>query len=643
MTLLGIVRRARMTSRIARVLAVTVAAALGVVVLPSAANADVYQCRREGGEYRSVCADVTDARGALPLRLGAGYGNTVPGTAYHNGDALALACWTTGPADEYGGGDRYWLKVYDTVDTSIEGFVSDYNLTTGTSTAWQEHVSHCTDPAPQTGKPYQCRMQGGQYRSWCAKVTAVAKDMWLPLDTEPGYTHGVVSGTRYHNGDALALGCWTTGPQDYGRHGDTYWFSVFDPNDTSVEGYVNDYSLTTGSPTDWKGVVSECGGGTTPPKCDGKTFRAPLHKGVPERLSPGELRCVTPFTRGDTSAAAAKVTDRLGGRVSLTRAMRRPWGITLPRGCEYTLPHTRTTHFCWSPEDQYTNNLPQGLSSSEDATGNGYDGHRYLAMSWHIDQKRNGDEAKNWRSRLTFVNMDGPRWLPAHRYQHVLLVKSQKDGSGCEPLGAHGDGLHAGGLVWYGDKLYVADDDRRSISVFDLRDLARADARSGCDGENYQYVLPRVATYDKVIPAGAKEHMRVNYLSLDRDGDTPSLVVGEYQASKAGHGLVVRYPLNAATGMLTQNDGRATATSGYRTGVVNAQGALFHNGRLYMSASNADDYGYLYTWDTTLGHSLTSHPWARDAENVTFFDGRLWSLTELRSNRAVFSVPASEY
>lgn len=623
-------------SVVARVLAVALAAAAALVVLPGAAGADVYGCRMEGGEYRSQCADVTDVSGSLPLRLGAGYGDTVPGTAYHNGDSLALACWTTGPADASGAGDRYWLKVFDPVTTSVEGFVSDVNLTTGTTTDWQQHVSRCDDPAPRTGTPYQCRMQGGEYRSWCANVTGVPNDLWLPLDREPGYGTGEVAGTKYHNDDPLALGCWTTGPQDYGQHGDTYWFSVFDPNDPSIEGYVNDYGLTTGAPADWKKVVSACD--DTPPaqRCDNSTFHEPAHAGVPEALTKEDLRCTTPFTRGDTASDAAALTKRLGGRVGLAQALTGSPPFTLPAGtCGSTLPRYPNQHFCWPLNDQFTNRLPQGISSSDDASGPGagYGGHRYLAASWHVD-----DQGTNHRSRVTFVNMDGWAGWP-HRFRHVLLVAPKADGTGCEPVG-----LHAGGLVWYGTKLYVADDSARGISVFDLRDLARPSAGSGCDGEGYAYVLPRVATYDKKLPGGAKEHMRVNYLSLDRSAGTPALVAGEYQHTAAeGHSQVVRYPLNTTTGLLTETAGVATATTGYRTGVINAQGALFHNGRLYLSASNDDTYGYLYTWDETPGHTLTRHSWAKDAENLTSFDNRLWSLTELKYHRAVFSVPESTF
>lgn len=636
---MGLIGRGRRF--LARGLAVAVAVASVPLALPVAANADVYQCRRAGGEYRSICANVTDAQGALPLRLGAGYGDTVPGTGYHNGDALALACWTTGPPDASGAGDRYWLQVYDTLDTSIEGFVSDYNLTTGTTTAWQRSVSHCTDPVPQTGKPYQCRMQGGEYRSWCANVTDVPEDMWLPLDTKPAYG-SVVSGTTYHNGDSLALGCWTTGPADYGDHGDTYWFSVFDPNDPSIEGYVNDYSLTTGSPSDWRSVVSACQG-TTPPQCDTSVYRTPVHSGVPEALTADELRCTTPFARSSTEANASALSSRLG-RVTLTAMMRgAPYRTTSLNDWTFLhgvcgaskAPTNATEHgFCWRSTEQSADEFPQGLTSSEDATGSTYDGHSYLAMSWHISGKDNGKPNENHRSRVTFVNMDRGPVHPVHAYQHALLVTPNSDGTGCTPLESHADGM-----VWYGDKLILADGSTRSLRVFDLTNLSRAG--SGCHDGGYRYVLPQSEDYAPAVSAGGR-HMSVNWVSLIR-GDTPSLLVGEWQGSQTGHSLVVRYPLDASTGLPSEDGGVATATSGYRTGLVNAQGGLIHNGRLYIGASNDDSNGYLYTWDMTLGDPLATHVWGEDTENLALFGGRLWGLSELIHHRSVFSVPESSY
>ncbi|MGW7544714.1 hypothetical protein ACWGKQ_26970 [Streptomyces sp. NPDC054770] len=95
-------------SILSRLLAVVLLAATGVLALPAAAQADPYQCYRQGGEYRAYCAKVTAvAAGAtLPLQQDAGYDSgQVPNTAYENGDELALACWTEGEPDQGGHGD----------------------------------------------------------------------------------------------------------------------------------------------------------------------------------------------------------------------------------------------------------------------------------------------------------------------------------------------------------------------------------------------------------------------------------------------------------------------------------------------------------------------------------------------------------
>ncbi|MCD9880946.1 DUF2599 domain-containing protein [Streptomyces guryensis] len=254
---------------------VLVLAAVAVLAAsPGRADAAPLQCRRQGGEYRSWCADVTGLSGSnsLPLQRGPNYGDgTVPGTAYHNGDRLALGCWTTGPEDAGGHGDTYWFSVFDPNDPSIEGYVNDYNLTTGSPGQWMSVVERCANTPPVTSKPYRCRKSGGEYRSWCANVTGLAYNASLALRTDPDYDHGTVPDTAYHNDEPLALGCWTTGPEDAGGHGDTYWFSVFDPNDPSLEGYVNDYNLTTGSPADWKPDVNVCvSTPTTPTPTAGK-------------------------------------------------------------------------------------------------------------------------------------------------------------------------------------------------------------------------------------------------------------------------------------------------------------------------------------------------------------------------------------
>ncbi|WP_405781127.1 hypothetical protein [Streptomyces sp. NBC_00859] len=634
-------RSTRIRGLLARFVVLVLAAASSLVVLAGSADATPYQCRYQGGEYRSQCADVTGLGSgtSLPLQLGPGYGNTVPATAYHNGDSLALSCWTTGPGDAGGHGDTYWFEVFDVNDTSILGYVNDYSLTTGQPADWKSHVTQCTSPPPATGKPYKCRRQGGEYRSWCANVTAVAEDSYLPLDKQPDYGHGVVGGTAYHNGDSLALSCWTTGPQDSGHHGDTYWFQVFDPDDPSIEGYVNDYQLATGGPADWKPVVDPCT--TTPPP-------PPTHKG--------------PQLVGDHSeeGPAAVLAKRLG-HVSVAGMFRRAPG-EFPRAvqplrrpsCAYehlwsgemVTPRSGVSDgFCWPASDEYTESwsdhegvksikwAPQGISSSVDAAPGGtYEGHRYLAVSWHGD-KGSAKKDANYRSKVTFVSMDGVRVL-----QHVLLVEPNESGTGCTPV--H---LHAGSLVWYGNKLLVGDDGAHGISVFDLGNLARAQAGKGCDGGNYGYVLPQSGTYK---PPKFPGSMRLNSMSLDREGaGAPTLTVGEYAVSGTANTSLARYRMDSGTHLPAEgSDHRASPTKVLHTGIAGMQGVLYHGGRYYFSTSNGDDYGTLYSWDGNPSHKKKRTPWAKDAENLTYWGGgSMWSLTELQGHRTVFKVPLSHF
>ncbi|MDC2956649.1 hypothetical protein PO587_19440 [Streptomyces gilvifuscus] len=63
------------------------------------------------------------------------------------------------------------------------------------------------------------------------------------------------TGHRFHNGDTMMLACWTTGDGDADGHGDHYWFALdFD----SDSGYINDWYVTTGSPSQWQPHVPHC-------------------------------------------------------------------------------------------------------------------------------------------------------------------------------------------------------------------------------------------------------------------------------------------------------------------------------------------------------------------------------------------------
>ncbi|WP_427168376.1 hypothetical protein ACQF4J_44535 [Streptomyces sp. C1-1] len=89
---------------------------------------------------------------------------------------------------------------------------------------------------------------------WCASVTGISAGSYLASHNGPTYASGT-TGHRYNNGDTMMLACWTTGDGDADGHGDHYWFALdFD----SDGGYINDWYVTTGSPSQWKPHVPQC-------------------------------------------------------------------------------------------------------------------------------------------------------------------------------------------------------------------------------------------------------------------------------------------------------------------------------------------------------------------------------------------------
>ncbi len=200
--------------------------------------------------------------------------------------------------------------------------------------------------------------------------------------------------------------------------------------------------------------------------------------------------------------------------------------------------------YCFNPGDTKTKEwIPQGVSGVSDAQEDELWGSaKPLLVSWYDADKR----APHKSVRVTFVN-------PANNtYRHVLLVwPYAQRGTGAptyEPVGTHGTdtGIHAGGIAWYGNRLYVADTNR-GVRVFDMRVILDLGASAngtttGRDkvglhgktyyGYGYRYVMPQTGSWVNAKPigkrcdgAGAPVH---SYLSIDRSKVPDMLVSGEY-------------------------------------------------------------------------------------------------------------------
>jgi hypothetical protein len=116
-------------------------------------------------------------------------------------------------------------------------------------------------------------------------------------------------------------------------------------------------------------------------------------------------------------------------------------------------------------DDQDTDKwYPQGVTTSADAYEKGeYEGHRVQLISWHSDHYDDGKRG----ARVSFVKQGSGR---TKKYRHVLLVKPKGDDD-FEAI----KGLHAGGIMWYGNLVYVVDT-TGGLRVFDLDHLYKVDA-----------------------------------------------------------------------------------------------------------------------------------------------------------------------
>ncbi|XIE79113.1 hypothetical protein AB6O49_15850 [Streptomyces sp. SBR177] len=121
--------------------------------------------------------------------------------------------------------------------------------------------------------------------------------------------------------------------------------------------------------------------------------------------------------------------------------------------------------FCWSTTDDESRDWnPQGVTQGM------VNGRKAVVSSWY---------GPDGTERLSFADVTEPS---AVRYRHVLLVGLSADGSGYAEL----RGGHANGVVWAGNRLYVASIGS-GLDVFDTGRMWRTDAGT--------YVLPRVGSY----------------------------------------------------------------------------------------------------------------------------------------------------
>jgi hypothetical protein len=241
--------------------------------------------------------------------------------------------------------------------------------------------------------------------------------------------------------------------------------------------------------------------------------------------------------------------------------------------------------FRWSGVDRFTQTWwPQGVAVGF------HDGTPLALVSWFSRSRR----GRNLGARITVVD------LGRLRYHHVALV----EGTDHTPVS-----VHAGGIVWTGDRLLVAAT-RGGLREFRLSGILRVGRR---------FVLPQVAHLE---PA---EEFRYSFLAEGTDG----IVAGEYSPSDAGR-----------LAQLTISDVGVSATGIHTPGIAQMQGAVQVEGRWAVAASRGDKR----CGDLWLGEqgALVQREGALPPgpEDVAWWPERrqLWGVTEHPAKRWVFAV-----
>lgn len=330
---------------------------------------------------------------------------------------------------------------------------------------------------------------------------------------------------------------------------------------------------------------------------------------------------------------------------------------------------------CFQSDDNNTTQwFPQGVTTAADMQadqewGNGY---QPVLVSWY--DKTQDDAIKG--VRISFMNRD------TGAYRHVLLVYPRANGDydtvrvSMDPDNdKYNTSLHAGGILWYGNYLFVADT-ARGFRMFDMRRIYDLGAsKNGTTshpglvgrvgtvyyGHGYRYVMPQIGSWTRTAATGTKctdsdGSPQFSHVSLDRSG-TDHLVAGEYCAGKeAVDGRVAAWPIAGAFNgngeLITDTAYRWNAAEAYKLPKPRIQGATRFNDRWYLSQSNSDGSGILYTTEKpasdtrtlkvadtqplTIGPEDLSH-WPDGTSNSPGL-GTLWTVAEHAGKRMVYSV-----
>lgn len=263
--------------------------------------------------------------------------------------------------------------------------------------------------------------------------------------------------------------------------------------------------------------------------------------------------------------------------------------------------------FTWDAHDRRDEDWwPQGITTSAETGFAERHGHDVLLTSWYAKHDAG--------ARVSMVDLD------RRRYAHVLLVVPTlgEDGSaGLTPLR-----VHAGGLVWHGPHLHVAATGR-GLHTARIADVLRVPAGSALQTYGHRYVLPVWCSHRSDAEDGT-ERLRHSFLTLDRSGAVPRLLVGEYGSARRTRRFA-RFALDPVTGLPD-----ALPAEVDDRGEVRMQGVAVVDGVLHVTSSRGPwGPGSVFTGRPG---ALAEHRWAlpMGPEDLVWWPetGGLWSVTE---------------
>jgi hypothetical protein len=291
--------------------------------------------------------------------------------------------------------------------------------------------------------------------------------------------------------------------------------------------------------------------------------------------------------------------------------------------------------FGWNKGDRDTEEWwPQGITTSSDAGDiDVIRGRWIVVVAWYAKKVRNRPSRG---TRLSFVDVTRAE---APRYRHVMLTNPVQDMATGE-VTMQPVRIHAGGIVWYGRTMLVADT-HGGLRSFGLDDILRIKG-SGYDG--YRYVLPQRTSYRSHSGEGV-EPLRFSFVSIDRSGPEHVLIAGEY--GKDGQSTrLASFGIDAAGEGLVTTDGEAHPRDVVADGLPHMQGATIVDGTQYISTSRGR-FRRGTMWTRRRGERPKEHKatLAVGPEDLTYWRQRdqIWSCSEYPGQRFVYAMPRSAF